>query len=785
MSSSRRFALSFLALSFIPALSACENDPANHGECEAGQCTTEGVKPSNSPGASGAHGPAKPDSKPGPKPKKPGGPEAKDPSKPKDPKDPKDPSAGDTGSKTDADKDSTAGDPSDSSGKDGKKPGSDKGDGGSKKPGSDKGDGGGKSPGDSGSSDGDKKTDKPDAKKPKKVRPNIGPFVPSIDGIWLQIQPGTNKANFEIVLDPKEREFLPMRDHKVTLAMDVDGEGKFHDMVFHPVSGGGVPKGLHPSDFLNKSIYRSELTIDKDLILAAAREYNQVSQRSIVNFFPGSPEVKSRHVAPRIDIHGLLAGAKVDLTNMLRMFPLKSLGAQPVTVNRDRSLLIRDLAVIEDPARTVNPCEPSNPANLNKAWSFAHLMGEMAKGSGMSTQDFVAHWLDTWSEVQTIRSKDGRVIDQVSADTGAELKRILINDWRNRSGGAELDLSIAPFRLLSIVYRPDLGTSSPMLAPGRNSAGQLRFVFGMMQVRDFNRDGDALDLLDVCRSVEASVIFEYVVPFTGCHETKDWANDILNLSRPDLPFNRYLSQLEKLTEKVVRFGAAPDKPFKNALGQIRTNEIAFSKVWQMREFILPESGNRLVQTTVKDNPRQHDRSLLLIHSSATKQSPSPQNLNKSGVLYDEIKSNIDLILRGRYTMPEFNRSGEPLLGGIATVKSVFHRWDHPHLRSPDELQARFNISVNSCSGCHTGDTGTQFYHIFPSRPGHAVRYSSYLDNSPHRAKFINGNLKIETHEFDETAMRRHALYGLANQSCNFENNMVPIQLIQAPIKRVH
>lgn len=619
---------------------------------------------------------------------------------------------------------------------------------------------------------------------PEDVPPNIGPFVPAIERVWLQVPRGGDKAHFEIVVDPSELEFIPASGDKARIVMDVDGEGGFKALEFERVDRPSAPTGLHASAYVNKVVFRSVIKIDKDQVLAAVREYNQVKRRDMINFTPGTPEVQSRHVAQPIDENDLFAGRKVDLSDMTRMFPLASLGAVPLHVNRDRSLLIRDLEIIEDPARTINPCAAANPANVDKRWTFAHLMGEMAKNSGLSTQDFVAHWLDSWSQVQSIHSADGRLLDQVSADTGPHLKRMVLDDWRKRSGGSTFDLSIAPFRLLSIVYRPDLGVSSPMLAPQKNSAGQLRFVFGMMQIRDTNHDGDALDFFDVCRSVEASVIFEYVVPFNGCHETKGWANDILRLSDPSLPTARYLDQLEGLTEKVVRSGAAPDKPLKSALGQIRTNEIAFSKVWQMREFILPEAGDRLVQTTVKENPRQHDRALLFTNSSAA-QTPFPHNLDKSEVLFDEVQSNINQILRGRYTMPEFSSAGQPLLGGIATVKSPFHRWDHPALRSEEQLKARFNISINTCSGCHTGETSTLFYHIFPSKPGTRPHYSPYLDNSPHRTSFINRKLQIETHEFDETSLRRQALYGLANQVCDFDNNMIPVQVVHNPLKRVH
>lgn len=60
----------------------------------------------------------------------------------------------------------------------------------------------------------------------------------------------------------------------------------------------------------------------------------------------------------------------------------------------DRSLMITDLKVVEDPVRTTG----------GGVWTFAHLIREMAnpEETGISPSDFVKGWLAHWQEDQKI-----------------------------------------------------------------------------------------------------------------------------------------------------------------------------------------------------------------------------------------------------------------------------------------------------------------------------------------------------------------------------------------------
>lgn len=605
-------------------------------------------------------------------------------------------------------------------------------------------------------------------------------FVPNAKVMWLQLEPGSDLATLEIGLPAADLALFAGDDDHKSMALDMNGSGAFKELRLKAVTDIRPPANSIHKTQGQLQFLSTQIRIDVKRMATVLTEYNNRKAREIVEFHPGSPQVARRHHAARVDVAAFLAGSKVDLSLLSRMSPLGSLGARPVAVDRDRSLMIRDLRVIEDPKRTVNPCDRASTDNMNKIWGFGFLMNEMAKRSGVSTQEFVESWLQTWSETQTIRAKDGTLLDEISDHAGFALRHGVIKDWRRRSGGHELDLRIAPFRLLSIIYRPDLAQSSPLLDPANNNAGELRFVFGMMRTRDLNHDGDSNDWFETCNSIEASVILEYKVPAFGCEISKSWANEILHLSELPLGSEKYNSTLARLSYATVRSGANEHRPNGSALGQLRTNEIGISTAWQMREFHLDAKSGLLKQSTVADSPRHHGRLFSRTHNT-----PSPISLRGKDIMVNEIKENLSSILAGRYNVPELSEHGDPLLGGAVTLLGPFGRFESHALKSREERAARFSIGVNSCDGCHTAETGTLFYHIFPNRPGKPTRFSAYLQNSPHKTTHLNARLQLEHYEFDETAARRQALYGLANQSCAIDRGLIPTQMTHAPLKRIH
>lgn len=590
---------------------------------------------------------------------------------------------------------------------------------------------------------------------------------PRVGEINLQVT-RTGFARMALRLDDFERRRLATHGQSsLTLALNAnDAPVVFRD------NGQGVDRQA------NDGLFSAEIPLNLTQLRQLNTEAAQLETRTIRKFIAGTRESTGVEQLPTvaIDVDGLQAGRNIVLPRLAEFGPIRLLGATSATpINPQRSLLIRTLPVIEDPARTHNPCRPIAANNPLKKWTFGHLMNQMSQGSGFTPSDFTERWLRHWRTQQAIFDGTGTILlDGINNNGLANIDNLVINPWRQRSGGGPLNLSIAPFRLQAILYRPDLAVSSPYTGGLGNNAGELRFVFGLMHARDNNNDGDALDAGDVCQVREMAVIFEYGVPISDCLGIKDWANKWVALSALVPGSVAYNTQLEALTEAVVKHGAAPSKPNQNALNQLRTNEIDISAIWQMREFHLATGGGLLRQATTANNPREHQ----VAFTSIPGVTPLPINLNAKPLLLSEMSANLLDIANNVYSVPELS-SGLPFKGGASSYNfGTF--WDHPALATPLELLARFNFSLNTCSGCHTGETDTTFYHIRPAGPGLMPTLSNFLMNNPHN---VVDNRGIP-HSFTEMVNRQQALANLANQQCRL-TGLPPFQLTRAPLNSVH
>src|SRR5262249_13332279 len=157
----------------------------------------------------------------------------------------------------------------------------------------------------------------------------------------------------------------------------------------------------------------------------------------------------------------------------------------------------------------------------------AHLIREMANGSGQTPENFVKDWLSLWLNNYTVNG------DTVLARTAMFSQ--VIQPWATASGvtatpvtgpitgvrsvhlRGPLDLDIGPYRLVAIVNRIDLGETatgggtygSTTGAP--TTAGEMRFIFGVVQPNPWGGGTEA-----TCGRKRFTTIFEYGVPITGC-----------------------------------------------------------------------------------------------------------------------------------------------------------------------------------------------------------------------------------------------------------------------------
>jgi len=59
----------------------------------------------------------------------------------------------------------------------------------------------------------------------------------------------------------------------------------------------------------------------------------------------------------------------------------------------------------------------------------------------------------------------------------------------------------------------------------------------------------------------------------------------------------------------------------------------------------------------------------------------------------------------------------------AVFNDFFTQWNAPGINN---LEARFNLAVNTCNGCHSVETGTTFLQISPRFPGNEASLSGFL-----------------------------------------------------------
>lgn len=372
----------------------------------------------------------------------------------------------------------------------------------------------------------------------------------------------------------------------------------------------------------------------------------------------------------------------------------------PEEVDPDRSLVITDLQVIADPTRTYDPCGGSaGTGNPDGAWSFKHLMTEMANESatGIPPAQFVRRWIELGLTPQTA--------NDFATTLPAQSAASILNNWPTDSDG-ELDLDRAPFRLLAIVSRTDLMTLDPAGGYG-GGAGELRFVFGTAAAP--------------CGPPEPhTVILEYRVNRRGCEGKRGWVQQWFDLGDGALgmgPGSDYNARLEELTESVVAAGADANRlPNESAISQIRTNELV-PNPWMMQEFRLNSSG-------------QPDPGLFgLVTVKQTPDISFHQTSAGAALLAAYINGNQAALLTNSHVVPFLLPGGHAFLGAEAPVPTSAFTWTTTVFSTPVDPQALTNFSIATCSGCHAGDTQTSFTHISPRLPGAAAQISAFMRNA--------------------------------------------------------
>jgi len=349
--------------------------------------------------------------------------------------------------------------------------------------------------------------------------------------------------------------------------------------------------------------------------------------------------------------------------NWIELKPVTGPPTIPHDTVTEKELMMTDLSVVE------------SPEAANGVWSFEHLIASMmpqANPTLAQKSAFVLNWLRTWNTDQTV---NGFVVDARS-----RMDTQVINPWIASSPDeTALDFSAAPFRLLAIVNRMDLNSID---SNGNvTSAGEGRFVFGVTSAAGF--------------PMSFTVIIEYGLPASSQAELDTWANRWHALGEMDFGVN-YNAALAAITEDFAGKNADLSKPNGSSLNQLRTNEIALAGPWELREFLIdPISGN-LNQEIVALTP--------------------DMSFDNTQDLADFINTNETDILNGIIDLPIDMRAGSSL-----TPFGFF--WQAPNVNNND---ARHTVSLNTCSGCHAGETGTSFLHVANRSVGSTASLSGFL-----------------------------------------------------------
>ncbi len=428
----------------------------------------------------------------------------------------------------------------------------------------------------------------------------------------------------------------------------------------------------------------------------------------------------------------------------------------PFTVGSwDKSLMITDLSVVNDPIRTFDPCAPqgTNPGTPMGAWTFGRLITDMTP-PGVLPEDFVRRWLETWIVNQTINN------DVVASR--ANLQTTILTPWEIASGvspGGPLDLSKAPFRLCAIVNRVDLrqqngspyGGGGPIKNDPCNplcEAGEARFVFcalGPITAGGGNPTGGGPvggsgGYNQRSCELPFTVILEYCVPKHGCDQIKAWGCQWLALE--SIPFGpAYNAALQAITNQFALPGQGVSGPQNSAISQIRANEI-LQAPWEMREWRIFKNDSDagwLREVTVKQTPAwSHNGTPDIDNFLAS----APGAFSTPGV-------SVPLMFMSK----PFLGGGSPMSGflGFPTY------WDGTSIGSGLALDDRHSFSLNTCSGCHHGETGN-----YKSNPAGNINEFTHVSERPFNLpSTLSGFLTGIT-----TGPPNPALAGAPNESWN-------------------
>lgn len=434
----------------------------------------------------------------------------------------------------------------------------------------------------------------------------------------------------------------------------------------------------------------------------------------------------------------------------------------------DQELLITAPAVV-DSARAAYP----------GPWSFGHLLEEAFTAE--KAPEMVARWLEEWADGSS--KVAGRFLP---AREG--LRELVIEPWQAADGySAEdgvawhPDLANAPFQLLAIVNRMDLSVplvsfNDPNSIPRSSAAyygssrrfdlagGEGRFIFAVT-----DREGRPLE-------PGVTLILEYGLDISGSRDRfLDWAMAWHGLGTHAGHDDSYLADLEAVTRAFTDRRAVNDRESEERpstepavlkslpiverlrrgvtatetqLMRIRTNDGAFGETREFREFGWTVNG--LTPAPLAGTPRE----VFFRHGSTENRWLGRwlRIQRTEEVTAVVARDDPENLVPNAFALPSTVRVGSrevPVVAHVAPVpgNNQSYHWDGWGLGEP-ELRRAF--SMQTCCGCHCGDTNTEFFHVAPREGGEAAPLSKFLrtDGSRWRARDPDNGRSFLSAEMD-------------------------------------
>lgn len=394
----------------------------------------------------------------------------------------------------------------------------------------------------------------------------------------------------------------------------------------------------------------------------------------------------------------------------------------------DKSLLIISPEVVTDPDRTVDPgC--AVPGDEDKVWTIGHLLKREAEKNDFDLEVYAQEWMAYWTAATTVNDQ---TVPRLHGPA-------LMSAWESL-GGPTIPFYAAPFYLVAIANRIDLGTHRPF---GEPLGGEVRFIFGMV--------AESPEGAPACPSTtylpDSTVILEYSPVKADENQVRDFARRWAELS--SLSGAEYRAGLEALTEEVVNEGR---------LLRVRINEtmaVEPDSGANLTEFAPEPSAKFLARATLEQSPTMAlaggTSSLLSEFISTNQRALSVNALDGAPAaaappigdyVVPDVFAGTDMYFRG-----SINTMGE-------SPDDDFWNAPAPDGSGDDWIEARFRFSVGTCNGCHGRETRTSFLHVRPRGWGVEAELSDFLKGpTVVEDPVYPGRIR----EFDEIARRATTL----------------------------